>query len=458
MIAASSLLALIYAATCLALIGAMVLRRSLLSVHFGVIALFSLGYYPLPVLGKAWTSLAQTSDEKIFSALLIHYLFLCSALVAATLASPRVGAIRPLGFGVLDALVLRHSSLLALVAFGLYLGFVATTPRTSYASEAFDEFFEQKSNIRSILAAVSGFSSGLVSFLFALAARRGEKRAQIVCGAMILTIVALALPLGQRLAAIAPIMMLFAAMATLGQTGKAFRLLIGAVIFLLAVSPFAVHLRQTRRDVSGNFLSASQAAQNYRLDDNPLAQSLQSILDRSDLVFNTVVMKDEIERTGFVGWRYYYSVVVAPVPRFLYPEKPYVLSDNGAIDGEISVRAWRLAYGTLGSLTAFGGLTAYSEGGWIGVVLDGLALGALFAVLARWLGQGGLLARVFYVNFFVILAVQKVPPAFFEALASILGLAPPILLLFIVSRLRIFVRRAPPTSCWPLAPIGEIRP
>ncbi len=105
-------------------------------------------------------------------------------------------------------------------------------------------------------------------------------------------------------------------------------------------------------------------------------QSFESILGRSDLISVTVYMKDYIDNVGYVGWEYYYSVLVSPVPRFLYPDKPYVLSSNGRLDGEISALAWKEIMGGLGSLTAFGGLTAYREGGWLGVVLDGFADGA----------------------------------------------------------------------------------
>jgi hypothetical protein len=107
--------------------------------------------------------------------------------------------------------------------------------------------------------------------------------------------------------------------------------------------------------------------------------------------------------------------------------------------------------GGLGSLTAFGGLTAYREGGWIAVILDGLAAGALFAGIARWFGQGGTIARIYYVQFFVLFAVQKAPPCFFEALASFLGQSPVIVLLFLLGKLPLLARgpaprRSPPTA------------
>ncbi|MCI4679534.1 O-antigen polysaccharide polymerase Wzy [Rhodoblastus acidophilus] len=446
----SFILALAYVVTCLWLMTLMARRRTVISVHLGTIALFSLGYYPLPVLFKPLSSLAPIPDEKVFYALLIHYLFLCALVISCLGCAKLTRAVPVMNFGALDHIALRHLYRLAWAAFGLYLAYIATTPRTSYGTENFDAFFEQKSNFRSLVSAVAVFASGFICIAYAIASAHGRRRAQFTYGAMIVLLVALALPLGQRLAAIAPIMMLFAAMAVTRQTGRALRILAAAVIFLMAVSPFAVYLREARRDKSGEFLSAPQVAGHYQVSSNPAFQSFQSIIDRSDLIFNTVFMKDYIDRTGYANWLYYYSVLVSPVPRLIFPDKPYVLSTDGAIDGEISVQAWRLAFGSLGSLTAFGGLTAYREGGWIGVILDGLALGLLFSLLARWLGEGSFLARVFYINFFLLFAVQKVPPDFFEALAGLLGHAPLILALLIVALTPIFTR-LPPRGVAPAA-------
>jgi hypothetical protein len=122
------------------------------------------------------------------------------------------------------------------------------------------------------------------------------------------------------------------------------------------------------------------------------------------------------------------------VPRFLYPGKPYILSANGKIDGEISVLAWRVMVGGLGSLSAFGGLTAYREGGWAAILVDGLADGAFFFVIARWLGGGGWVARILYANFFVMFVVGKAPSDFFESLTAFLGQVPVMIVLYLISR------------------------
>jgi hypothetical protein len=278
----------------------------------------------------------------------------------------------------------------------------------------------------------------------ALAAAWAETRRYraIALGSMVVIIVIAAIPASQRLALIAPLISVFIALASSGQAGRALRTLGVTVVVLAVASPFAVYLRDGRRDSQGQLLSAVDTAENYSVSQTSLLQSLQSIIDRADIVYVTTYMKDYIDNTEYVGWEYYYSVLVVPIPRFIYPAKPYVLSSNGEPDGEISVLAWRAMIGGTGSLSAFGGLTAYREGGWIGIILDGVAAGALFAFLARWLGEGSFVARIFYSSLFVIIAVQRVPPCFFEALSGFLGYAPLLLIIFVISRLLPLDRRS----------------
>jgi len=452
-------LAILFVFVCCYLFWLLLTRKELIFSQLGVLGVFSLGYYPLPVLFKPLSSLAGTDDDKVFYALLVHFLFLISILFGAFSSLRVLATIKPLGLGWLDNLCYRHRFTLAVAAFFLYIAYVMTTPQTSYATENFEAYFEEKSPVRSILGAVSEICMGFICVSYAADSVKGARlRGPLIFGSMIALIVLLTLPLGQRTVTLAPIMLLFGAMASHKQSVKAIRILGIGVMVLFTISPFAVYLREARRSQSGEFLSASEVAGKYQLDANPLMQSFQSLIDRSDLVYNTVYMKDYIDRTEYVGFPYYYSVMVSPIPRLIYPTKPYVLSSNGQLDGEISILAWKEMIGGLGSLTAFGGLTAYREGGWAAVVLDGLADGAFFVFLARWLGGGGFVAKVFYSIFFLAFAVAKAPPCFFEGLAGFLGQAPLIGILLFISKLpmrgepRIIVRSSPNVASLTISP------
>lgn len=429
----SFLLALIYLLTCLGLVWTMVKYRGLVTTQLGVLAIFSLGYYPLPVLFQPISSLAGISDDRIFPALLVHWLFLLSILAGSFLSVGVRRSIRPLTFGVVDGIAQRYRPFIAWCAFGTYLLYSSTVTQTSYAAEDFDAYFETSSNLASILSAFTGLCDAFVALSFASAVTDKDRSQTILYGAMMTVMVLLQLPLGQRLAVLTPIVMLFAAMACAKQFKTAVRVLGVAVLILAIVSPFAVFLREARRSLNGEFLSASEVAGKFQVSDNPLLQSFESIVDRSDLVYNTVFMKEYIDRTEYVGWQYYYSALVSPIPRVIYPEKPYVLSSTGNLDGEISVLSWQVMIGGLGSLTAFGGLTAYREGGWLAVLIDGVAAGGLFVFVARWLGEGSLLAKMFYVMFFSRFFVAKAPASFFESLVIILGQASVVAILILAS-------------------------
>ncbi|WJH39662.1 hypothetical protein N7E02_23310 [Aliirhizobium terrae] len=144
-------------------------------------------------------------------------------------------------------------------------------------------------------------------------------------------------------------------------------------------------------------------------------------------------MKRYIDITPVPGPIYYASVFLIPIPKILIPEKPYLLSVDGTFGGELSNWAWKVLNGGTGSLTAFGGVYAYREGGWLWIGVNGLATGMFFAFLARWLGAGGTAGRFFYALLFVALAVAKVPPSFFEALAAFLGIFPFIVFFYLIS-------------------------
>lgn len=433
-------LALIYILTCGYLVWNMVKNRSLIYTHLGVIGLFSIGYYPLPVVFKSISSLAPIGDEKIFSALFLHYLFLISIITGVVYSTGVWKSVPKLNFGALDNISFANKKIISFVCFLTYLIYVATTPRTSYDAQDFDDFFLRASPFRAIISAIAGLAIGFICISYATSYTKRQRQFRILCLIMVMSVVALALPLGQRLAAIAPFFILFAAVSCVGRTQQALRVLMAGVIFLLIVSPFSVFLRGARRDITGDFLSASEVVGQYKLSSNPVAQSFQSIIDRSDLIFNTIFMKEYIDKEGYASFKYYYSVLVAPIPRIIYPDKPYILSSDGTFFGEISNKAWFLLFGNIGSLTAFGGLTAYQEGGWIGVVLDGVADGMLFALLAEVFGGGGFLARVLYTNFFVEMSVQKAPPCFFESLANVAGHLPLILVMLFVALLPIYKR------------------
>ncbi len=172
----SFIIALLFIITCGFLLIQMVLTRQIIDIQLGVLSLFALGYYPLPVVFKPISTLSDIPDTKVFFALLIHWLFFVMLLVGIATARRYIGAVKPLRFAALDQIGERNRLLFCFIAFLLQLGYVATTPQTSYASQDFDGFFEEKSPIRSIFAAASGLSIGFIAMSYATASLYRDKR------------------------------------------------------------------------------------------------------------------------------------------------------------------------------------------------------------------------------------------------------------------------------------------
>ena len=434
------ILALLYIVTCLILIGKMFFGRSVLDCHLGTIAVFSLGYYPLPVLAKSVSALDYYREDEIFSALLIHWLFLICLILGAAVGRRIFAGKKTLRMMAIDDLMFKWRLPLSVVAFLIYLTYFSTQSLTSYSADDFEAFFNDRGQFFAIIAAFGTMSLAYLAIALAASWRVSDKKGLLIIGGMFAFCVWLTLTLGQRLIIITPIFMLFASLYTSGQKAKALRLFAAGIAALLILSPLAVYIRQTQyqRIESG---SSSVPIGNFTYEGGFLESSFKSIVDRADLVYVTLNMKNYIDATTPPGPIYYLSVILIPVPRAIIPWKPYLLSSDGTPSGELSIWAWQTLKGGIGSLTAFGGLYAYREGGWLWIFINGFATGMFFAFLARWMGSGGITAHFFYVNLFVALAVAKVPPSFFEALAAFMGLLPFILVAGLLSYIRVRLKR-----------------
>lgn len=422
---------------CFYSISRMVRGRDVVDLHLGVLAIFAIGYYPLPVVFKSLSGLDVFDESVLSEALAIHGVFFLMVMVGVWVGKGVFCKAKGLEISFLDAFLARNRLLTSLLAFPVFLSYVLTQDVTSYAAEDFEAFFSDRGGFFAIIAAVGNLALALLASNTAALSRDGKGVRFYLVLAMMLGCVAALVPLSQRLAVLSPIVMLLASYYVYGRKRQAVRGLGIAILVLLMLSPVAIYLREGRIDRAESNASSS-AYEGFSYGDNPLATAFQSILDRSDLIYVTVSMKPNIDAESSLGLIYYASVFLIPVPRIVFPDKPYVLSSDGTPSGEISIWSWKVMHGGTGSLTAFGGLTAYREAGWIGVLLNGLFSGGAFVFLARWLGAGGSVARVFYAQIFVLLAVKKVPPSFFEILAEVMGMLP---FLFVLWGLGALLRR-----------------
>jgi hypothetical protein len=423
------IIALIYLMVCTFLLIQMVLKSEIESLQLGLIGLFSIGYCVLPVLFKPLSALRLYSDDEISVALTLHLVFLLCIIFGVAVGKQLISRSIGLFSDGVDSALYRYRYLLSFVSFCLFVAYFLENDLTSYSSGNFEEYFQRTNLFASILSTLSTMFVAHIAITFAVELKARRKIPTLLLGGAIIICVALSVSLAQRLAVITPLIILFAALVVTGQVREALKSLAVLVVVLILVSPFAVFLRQANVNVQGKERALVVGGEFNYGEDIGLSL-LTSIIDRADLLENTVDLKHFIDSDEYVGWPFYYSVLIQPVPRLFFADKPYPLSSDGTMNGEISILAWHLSFGGIGSLTAFGGITAYREGGWLMVVLDGLATGVFFALVASWLGRGGWGAKIIYVSLFVDITVMRVPPSFFEALTSLIIYIPYLLLLF----------------------------
>ena len=416
---------------CLYLIRRIFVGTEIVDFQMGVIGAFSIGYYPLPVFFSELSRLDYYREEEVFFGLLIHTIFIVFCIFGTYLGKKFIPHLKSAKFVTLDQIVARRPIILSFFAFATWVVYYSTQDITSYSSENFEAYFHDRSPFLAAAAAFAGIALSLIVYSVAVAWRDGNKIAVFVVGTQLAVIMVLMLGLGQRLIALTPIMMLVISFLMVGRRKFAMQILSYGILFLLVFSPFAVYLREARADRSG--ATVSSLASGFSYEGGIFESSFNSIVDRADLVKVTIQLKSYIDAQPAPGFTYYESIALLPVPKFIIGDKPYLLSTDGTMFGEISVLAWKTLIGGTGSLSAFGGLVAYREGGWLWIPFNAIATGVFFVFLTRLFAEGGAVAQILYANFFVLLSIKKVPPSFFEAFSETWGLMPLIVGLALIS-------------------------
>jgi len=402
-------------------------RPNAFSIFSATLGLFSIGYYSLPLVLRSFSTLDRVSDVDVNEAALMSIIYIICVLASFRMAASRSGRFRGFQFREIDRLAVENWWPVTTIAAILYLAYIMSTTLTFYNADSIEDYLQDRSQIVGILGFFSNYLLAILSLNFAIAI---QQRRMFRVGVVLLIYAVIEVRLAQgaqRLLFITPIFMVVTALAGLRQYRVAGTALLTGVAALLVVSPFFVAQRGVRGD-------APSARTQVSYEKGVGVTTLQSIADRSDLIYNMTFLKRYVDSHGYVGPLFYESVLVTPIPRFLMRNKPFVLSDNGRPDGEASILAWRLIVGeSLGSLTAFGPIVAYREGGWAALVFDGLAAGVLFALSIGIAARSGFFGLAFLPLLFLNFTVTKVPTSFFEGLAGVLVLLPMLFTLLLVN-------------------------
>lgn len=427
-----NLIGLLLIATCLGWVVWALRNPGPVALFMAVGAIFTIGYYGLPILLIERSTLRFLPAYELATTIGMSALYFVMLSIGVIIVMRRKwGQKSEFAFGPLDRILEDHWWPVTIIANLACLYYLATASQTIYQFESYDAFVASRSVWSSIIAFFSTLLQAFTALNFVKAMQNGQKVRIAVAGAGVVAQLALSAMGAHRTLFIAPFLFVIASMVMLRQNRMAGITLLVAIAALLAYSPFAVMLR------SGSWNGTQDVvAENFSYSEDPIDEMLQSIVDRGDILQSNSILKAHTDANGVVGWQYYYSVLVLPVPRFLYPNKPFVLSDTGDMNGEASILAWHLAVSSApGSLTAFGAIVAYREGGWIWLTINGLLNGMLMAYLLTLMSRGQYLSQAFYILGFFNWAVRKVPPSLMETMAVVMTYLPVIIVLALVGQL-----------------------
>ena len=427
----SVIITLIFSVISIGVISIALLRPSLRTIFLATMLLFAFGHYQIPIYFIDRTSLRDASPNELNAVLLLNLLFMVTLILgfSATclFSKPEKELRNNVSLVSINSIITKYRFLFGPACAVIYLMYLIFFETTSYTAADFEDFFLIRSAGTGIISFVANFALAGASVALVLAVRKREWWLLAFLVATFISILFVSLGRGQRLIFLTPIFTILAAFAAQQQYRMTGFTLLGGLLALLLVSPFAVTLRETI--ASDAMRQTDEVDSSFSYGSDPVSTILQSLLDRADIIENAISLKSYSDDTGPVSWAYFHSVLVAPIPRSLYPEKPVPLSNDGTIFSEPSVIAWQLKKGeTIGSLTSFGAIVAYREGGagwgWPWALVNGFLTGIIMASLLGLFARSGLVGHMFLCMAFVAWSVAKVPPSLFEMLAGLLAWLP----------------------------------
>lgn len=415
------ILALFMAYLCFFCIKKMLNSDQIIWLIMGITGAFSIGYYVLPIFYLKESGLNKAGEFEVTTVLLMSILFFIFMIlgVKTNLLINQKRTFSTLNSRNLDYYLLKYYKILFALGFLCWTYYFLNSNVTSYSSTDFEGFFSKKEKFDGISSEIGAIGLSFMAITLVIAFVKRSK-VRILFSAIFIFNVLLMLSTAQRLFLITPIFMLVASFYVYNFRKFAFRIILTGVILLMLISPLMVFLREYQGDTDGKS-KIFEASKSYNSNSNAIVKGFYSILERSDLLYVMTRMKTIIDdKNNFNHEQYLYSVISAYIPRPLFPQKPYPLSDDGTIYGELSSKAWYIIVGpSTGSLTAFGSITAYREGGWFWLLLNGFLTGYSLNWICIYLTKSSHLGRVIFVSIFVTLSIKNVPLSFFYLLVYV---------------------------------------
>lgn len=389
-----------------------------------ILALFSAGYFGVPIIFFEYSVLKYVDRSSLEAALLMSVLFLLAVFAGNRFSRGlcREQRLRRGSSSVLDRIFFGRPWLSFVLACVGYWTYVINNTLSVYQSGGVENFIESYRSIDAVIAFVGNFGLASMALVFAREVGRRSRTANAILMVAYFLPIAALVSTAQRNAVLLPFVYLSAAFAVTGHVLLAYRSVFGGIGVIFLLSPLLVFFRETSTvAVDLRFVDTVSM---FRFSEGTFMILVQSLVDRADILYNMVFLIEHIDVVGFANAEYFSSVALKFVPGIFYSGKPIAMSSDGNITGHLSVIAWSLVRGdfSMGSLTVFGAITAYREGGWIWMTLNGFLTGLAFNLLFRTFVHGRDWKKLFYIMVFPGLCVKSVPPSFLEVLTSLSGI------------------------------------
>jgi hypothetical protein len=392
----------------------------------GVLGFFSIGYFILPLVFRERSPLETVDDRIVEKAVVMALLFLFSVQVGIRIVDTPLcsskNASQTIELSFWDKLLFVRPKMTFFFCLIVFLIYLSKMTLTVYQAGGVGNFISSYSSWNAIIAFLGNMANAIMAVILARELGNSQRVWKIAGLALYFVPLVILIATAQRNAVLLPFVYLAVAFSIFGHTKIAYRALLGGALLIVVASPFLVFFREmSTMDFGVTFL---ESAQLFSDDFNSFDIFIQSLVDRADVLFNMSIVIDNINRMGFAGGEYFASVPLKFIPGILFSDKPIALSNNGSIDGHLSVMIWQFLKDddSLGSLTIFGAITAYREGGWVWMIVNGILTGSTMTYLFQILNKSSDWKKVLYVIIFPGLCVKSVPPSFFELITSLSGL------------------------------------
>jgi hypothetical protein len=400
----------------------------LVLVTFGF---FGIVYYFVPLILREVTGLVNVDISNLlvfifFNILFLFFFVLGLSLFKVNLKTSRVNT----KFLYLNTYLFKKSNFLFFLSFTIAIVVDQFFNMSVYNDGVSDENISIP--FKGLFAMITTFAQCIMclTLIFSLKKEKGfKKKIKVAFFIVFLLLQTLSI---QRLHTIRLFLLLAFISFILYQDKKLLKKVFVLVpIILLVTSPIYTFMRHNLYLTNGNGFTtdfAIEQSKKYFNDDTNtdgfVSKGMEIVLQRADLIATSLTLIPYIENEDFDTSTYFLSVIQQYIPGFLLKDKLYPMSDDGTAYGELSIISYGIknGYGKLGSLTVFGAISAYREGGVFWLIINGFLTGASLSFIIKHLVKYNYIGAILISLLVFNCVIKKVPASLADLIINLVSI------------------------------------